>query len=283
MSLIGNKYILQNKIAEGCFGKIYKGTHQNTKKTVAIKMESKESEMTTIKHETILLNYLYRNGCRDIPFVFWYGLHNEYNCLVMTYFERSLKECAPVFFKKSEKVDRLICRMIQILENIHSYGVIHRDIKVENFMLIESDIFLIDFGMATLYIDENKHHISRNENRTMIMGTPKYISVNIHNGIEPSRRDDLMSIGYLYLFLYHGELSWQNQPFYDDSSYLPMHILHPANLQKKIQKENLLETLDNSLPIYSYLKYCSRLNFNENPNYDFLSTLFSNLFGGDGR
>lgn len=273
--IIANKYILLQKIGEGKFGIVYKGRHKKTQQFVAIKMEKKDQEMTTIKHESIILNYLYRKGCRDIPFVHWYGIYADYTCLTMTYFERTLSECREKLINEKEKINKIMYRILEIIENVHEHYVIHRDIKIDNFMILEHEIFIIDFGMATFYIDEEKEHIPYKQ-REYITGTPKYISINIHNGIEPSRRDDLISIGYLYLYLYYGNLPWSNIP----SNLIPtnvnnLHILNEKNTYIKDKKEwkNILDYAEKS-GFDKYLGYCYNLKFTEKPNYTILKNMF---------
>lgn len=273
--VIANKYILLEKIGSGKFGIVYKGFHKKTQQYVAIKMENRDQEMATIKHESIILNHLYRKGCRDIPFVLWYGVYMNYTCLAMTYFERTLNECRENLINKKEKINKIMYRILEIIENIHEHYIVHRDIKIDNFMILENEIFIIDFGMATFYIDEKNEHIPYKK-REYITGTPKYISIHIHNGIEPSRRDDLISIGYLYLYLYYGNLPWSNIPDnLEHSNYNNMHILNEKNTYIKGKKESN-NILDYALKCHcnKYFEYCYNLKFTENPNYTILKNMF---------
>jgi hypothetical protein len=275
--VIANKYILLEKIGMGKFGVVYKGIHRKTQQYVAIKMEKRDQEIATIKHETTILNHLYRKGCRDVPFVLWYGVYMDYTCLTMTYFERTLSEIKDKLVNENEKVNKIMYRILEIIENVHEQYVIHRDIKIDNFMILENEIFIIDFGLATFYIDENNEHIPYKK-REYITGTPKYISINIHNGIEPSRRDDLISIGYLYLYLYYGNLPWMNIPMNNKSSANNtnnLHILNEKNVYIKEKKEWLV--LKNTLincGCDKYMDYCYNLKYTEKPNYSILKNMF---------
>ena len=44
--------------------------------------------------------------------------------------------------------------------------------------------------------------------RQGLVGTARYASVNAHNGIELSRKDDMISMVYLILYFYKGNLPW---------------------------------------------------------------------------
>lgn len=72
---------------------------------------------------------------------------------------------------------------------MHSKQVIHRDIKPQNFVVgnghdssstIE-DIYLIDLGLAKLYMENGKH--VKYEIGKKVRGTPMYMSINILMGI----------------------------------------------------------------------------------------------------
>ena len=204
--VIHNKYIVEKRI--GQFGDVLKGYNKKTREPVAIKLELLTSTIKLLKSETNILNYLYNQGCRSIPCVYWYGAYDKYISMVMPLYECSLHEYCKTNVLTTEKISRIMLQCLQIIESIHEKYVLHRDIKPDNFMVKEGELFLIDFGFSTFYIRDEKEHIpySNNEN---IIGTPKFVSVHIHDGCEPSRRDDLISIGYIYLFLLYETLPWE--------------------------------------------------------------------------
>jgi serine/threonine protein kinase len=238
MEIIANKYILREFIGKGKFGSVYKGEKKNSESFVAIKFEAKNAEIPLLKKETRILEYLARNGLRDrVPIVFWYGLHlNESICVVMSYLgETSLSN---IDLSLEQLFDWFQCA-ISIVERIHFYGVIHRDLKPGHFMFYREKWVLIDFGFA-VFVSEEDNSEKKEKKLEHIIGTPNYISVNVHNGFIPGKKDDMISLGYIFLEKYLGGiLPWVNISDPDLQSLFPInHLSHPNNQIRKSMKES---------------------------------------------
>jgi casein kinase 1 len=285
---INHKYIIEKVIGEGAFGKIFAGYNKKNREPVAIKMSKTDSIL--IKNEATILNYLYQHGCRNIPIVFWYGIFNSYYCMVIPLYESSLFQLRSKKMFSTSAIYSIIIQSIDILEHIHKHFVIHRDIKPQNFMVREGELYLIDFGMATFFINTEKQdktcdnlnenlngNLNENDKKT-ITGSPKYISINIHQGQNNSRRDDLISFGYVILYLLFGELEWDTLPYPPENyqeNYDISHIDHFNNKHRLALKslENI-ETYCNDKNVMNYLKYCYSLKYDEEPKYSSCKEIF---------
>ena len=147
---------------------------------------------------------------------------------------------------------------------IHNKGLVHRDIKPDNFLLglnnKNKQIHIIDFGFCkTFIIDEA--HIDFKKTNNMI-GTNNFASVNAHEFNELSRRDDLESLGYMLIYFYLGHLMWND---------------YTNNDMIKIMKNNIMND-DDSIPkiILKYFEVVKGLGFKERPDYDLLINMFKN-------
>ena len=273
--ILCNKYTVDSILGNGKFGVVYKGSHVTKGDIVAIKTEPMTNRFKVLRHEVTILNYLFYNGVRNIPTVYWFGQHTGYTCLAMSHYTCDLND----YIKKkgamdNNKLGSMMIKCLSILENIHKYHILHRDIKPHNFMIKDGDIYLIDFGLSTVFIDENGDHIIK-QDLDHIIGTPKYVSYYNHCGENISRRDDLISLGYMYLYLQKGCLPWDaiqscpsNLP--QTSTAFPRNILF-TNAK---QWSDISVCSDGSIAMY--LKYCYELKYNDEPNYHILMELFVN-------
>ena len=71
--------------------------------------------------------------------------------------------------------------------------------------------------------------MSKND-QSCIIGTPKFVSVHIHDGIDASRRDDLISVAYMYMYMLGNQhIPWENiqdNELHDELIYAENHILY---------------------------------------------------------
>jgi serine/threonine protein kinase len=256
--ILAEKYSLIKQIGNGSYGYVFQGENIRTKQPVAIKMEIKEHDINMIKREAQIYQYLAPK--KGIPQVKYYGTNDKYNFMVLPLLGDSLKqpvaECRgerPITFSLDE-VLTIGKNMIDIIEYVHSKKLIHRDLKPENFLFgldPGKTLHLIDFGFCKKYIDKYDNHIMCNNGKTMV-GSINYASINIHNGLEASRRDDMESIVYILLFLLNGNVPWNNLPI-SAVKERKMRILYDTNTNPIISRLFIL---------------CRNLNFNETPNYN---------------
>lgn len=274
---VGKKYRLKRKIGSGSFGDIYLGTNMTTGEDVAVKLELTNSKHPQLARETKVYRTL--QGIVGIPFVRWYGVERDHNCMVMDLLDRDLESlfniCGRMFRLKT--VLMIADQLLNRLQSIHNKCFIHRDIKPDNFLLGRTEqtlhlVHVIDFGLAKLYKDPRTHkHIPYREGKNLT-GTARYASINTHMGIEQSRRDDLESLGYMLIYFLKGSLPWQG--------------LKAATKNQKYEKileckiNTSLESLCKGVPVEfkNYFEGVRALRFDDKPDYDFLKAQFRELF-----
>jgi hypothetical protein len=277
-TIIGKKYNIEKLLGQGKFGVVYKGRNIKSDEEVAIKTEKRDidSVYKILKYETTILTHLACNGCKNIPSVYWYGVYLEYTCLIMSYYSCNLQDYINKKSIDQNKLNMIMIKCIDILENVHKQWVLHRDIKPQNFMINDGDLYIIDFGLSAIYINENSEHVKKIDSEHII-GTPKYVSYFTHCGNTVSRRNDLISLGYMYLYLNNGELPWDNVNMIEQSqqnNISETHLTHTKNIFRRREKkwENISKIAVDC--IYNYLKYCYELEYDTKPNYYILKELF---------
>ena len=267
------KYRLQKKIGSGSFGDIYLAVNINNGEEVAVKLESQRARHPQLLYESKVYRIL--AGGVGIPRIRWFGQHErDYNVLVMDLLGPSLEDlfnfCGRRFSLKT--VLMLADQMITRVEYVQNKHFIHRDIKPDNFLMgIGKDcnkVFVVDFGLAKRYRDSRtKAHIAYRDDKNLT-GTARYASVNAHLGIEQSRRDDLESLGYVFMYFLRGSLPWQG--------------LKAATKKQKYDKisekkmSTPVEMLCKGYPgeFAMYLNYCKGLRFEDEPDYMYLRQLY---------
>lgn len=256
--IINNKYKLEEIINEGSFGIIAKGRKIRDDKIIIIKFDT--SEYNLIKHESFILNYLHSKKVHNIPNVIYYGIVETNPCLVIPYYECNLNQLNNNNNINEKQSILIVQKILNILYSIHDEYVIHRDIKPDNIMIKNNEIYIIDFGMATFYLDGDGEHIE-NKNIEDIIGSLNYCSYFVHKLNTPSRRDDILSTFYILIFLLFKKTPWENSENYiirKSKEYIN-ELLNHHTLSKYLQEfshhifniefdeKPLYETIDNLL------------------------------------
>ena len=270
---INNRFVLQKKIGYGSFGDIYSGYDSAREEEVAIKLESAKSRAAQLKYESRI--YAVLSGGTGIPNVRWFGCEKNFNIMVLDLLGPSLEDCFNYCNRRfSLKTVLMIAdALISRIEYIHAQNFLHRDIKPDNFLIgshkREHIIYAIDFGLAKRYChSRTKQHIPFAEKKSLT-GTPRYASIHNHLGMEQSRRDDLESLGYVFVyFLRGGKLPWQGLQV--KSKKMKYRRIYEVK-----QKTKLSELCAGHPPEFAdFLHYVRRLNFEDKPSYRQLKNLF---------
>ena len=260
-----HKYEIINQIQHGQFGMVHKAQHKITGNYVALKCERK-SNSNSLKNEAKIYQYLH--GIRGFPNLKWFETNSVYNFLVLDLLGPSMGQIIKNINLPMDMDDvlQLGTHMIKRVETLHSMFLVHRDIKPDNFLLDSSfnikkdkildylqndkDVYLIDFGLCKRY-DYDGRHIEPNK-ITTIVGSYNFVSLNVLNGIEPSRRDDLESCIYIMIYMCLGHLNW---------------VPNKANILEYVTIPSVFKQL---------ILYVRQLSFKTKPDYKYIYDILLN-------
>lgn len=161
---------------------------------------------------------------------------------------------------------KYLISMIEIICRVHEAGIVHRDIKPENFMLtVDKHLHIIDFGLSRFYMKGDKHVINTCDKS--IVGTMRYISTHIHDGDVYSRRDDIISIMYVAIYLVKGKLPW--------TGIMPQRgeLVSKEDLVYAKKVTTTLTELCEDIPylFQKLLDYSYSLGFEDKPDYSYMT------------
>ncbi len=275
--LADNRYTLTQLEAAGSFGELWRGIENSTSKYVAVKLERKKTNRSSLEHEYHLYKLI--GGSQGIPDVYWLGEFNQKKVMVMQLLGVDIER-----LRREQPTKRLCLKsVLQIgdsilnsLEYLHSFGFLHRDLKPENLMVgtgpEASNVYLVDFGLARPFHDENGEHVPPRHRNKDLEGTARYASINAHFGLKHySRRDDLESLGYIMIYLLRSRLPWQGltKVLVGDKKQVRNEDILQGKMSLSVA--TLCKGLDPAFE--TYMQYCRDLQYDQTPDYAHLHEL----------
>ena len=173
-------------------------------------------------------------------------------------------------------------QMLTIIQWIHSKGIVHRDLQPSNFAMGLSEnskyVYLMDFGIAKKYV-KGKDHVKFDDGADFC-GNRRFASRSALCGFRQTRRDDLESLGYILVYFLKGTLPWLylEDPKYWEAKKDAKEVFEREWFDAKY--DLLIEDLCEGLPeqFQTFFHYCQELHFKDTPDYNYLRSLFSDIF-----
>jgi len=198
------KYQIRSMLGEGAMGVVYEGFDPDIERRVAIKIL--HPHLVTEKSGGEFLERFKREAKSaarcihpNIVMVLEYGQDQDMPYIVMEFVEGSslheiIKTGRGIALQKSLSV---ISQLLKALHAAHQLGIVHRDIKSANVMILRDggSVKLADFGIA---------RVAESPELTMtgaIVGTPKYMAPEQMFGLKVDSRADLFSVAMVFLDL----------------------------------------------------------------------------------
>ncbi len=201
-------YKIESLLEKGGMSHVYLGVHPKTKEPITIKVLSPKF----LSNPEIIQRFLKEAkiiGMADHPNIVKLYSQGEWEgglYIAMEFIEgislRQYLQQTPLSLKKALEI---ILQISYALCHLHSHGVIHRDLKLENILMTKGGaIKVIDFGIAQLIQDQKRGRPLQKR----IIGTPVYMSPEQKDNPESvSYPSDIYSLGIIAYELILGKLS----------------------------------------------------------------------------
>ena len=205
---LDGRYEIQELIGIGGMAKVYRAYDTIDDRTVAIKI-LKEEFLTNeefirrFKNESKAIAIL---SHPNIVKVYDVSFGDRMQYIVMEYIDGiTLKEYIDQQHEiKWKEAVHFTVQILRALQHAHEKGIVHRDIKPQNIMLLQDGtIKVTDFGIA---------RFSRNETRTMTdkaIGSVHYIAPEQARGDITDEKADIYSVGVMLYEMLTGQLPFE--------------------------------------------------------------------------
>ena len=203
---LDGRYSIESLVGVGGMANVYRGTDVKTGNQIAVKVLKdefldNEELVRRFKNESKAISIL---SHPNIVKVYDVSVTDKLQYIVMEYVDGiTLKE----YLKQRggaltwKETVHFATQVLSALQHAHSKGIIHRDVKPQNIMLLaDGSIKMMDFGIA---------RFSRAQSQTVsdkAIGSVHYISPEQAKGERTDARTDIYSVGVMLYEMLSGRL-----------------------------------------------------------------------------
>ncbi len=203
---LDGRYLIQSLVGVGGMANVYRGIDEKTGNAIAVKVLKEEfldneELVRRFKNESKAISIL---NHPNIVKVYDVSVTDRLQYIVMEYVDGiTLKE----YLKQRggaltwKETVHFATQVLAALQHAHSKGIIHRDVKPQNIMLLaDGSIKMMDFGIA---------RFSRAQSQTVsdkAIGSVHYISPEQAKGDKTDARTDIYSVGVMLYEMLSGRL-----------------------------------------------------------------------------
>jgi serine/threonine protein kinase len=238
-NVVKGRYNVISKLGEGGMGAVYLAEQITIGRKVALKVlkgkfASEDEFIGRFRREArsaASINH------RNVVTIYDFDQANDGSLFIAMEYLPGVKLSEIVKRDGSLPSGRAIRIGLQIAEGLdaaHRAGVIHRDIKPDNVMIIEKrggdEVKLMDFGIARL-----QESVASNLTRTgVIMGTPAYMAPEQAEGTQVSEKTDIYALGIVLYEMLTGSVPFKAPT---PSAVLVKQLQEPPIPLRKVRKE----------------------------------------------
>lgn len=210
---VGRRYVIYNRLGQGGMGGVYRALDRLTGQEVALKRVTAPAEQLSFASKTktsdfrlalahefqTLASLRHPNIISVLDYGFEYGADASAR---QPYFTMDLLHNAQTILNAARflpllgKVNMLV-QTLQALAYLHRRGILHRDLKPGNVMVIGGQVRVLDFGLSV-----ERQHSHQDEDQ--VVGTLPYMAPEVLQGKDASEAADLYAIGVMAYELFAG-------------------------------------------------------------------------------
>ncbi|CAM2068341.1 Non-specific serine/threonine protein kinase [Sulfidibacter corallicola] len=220
--LVGGRYVIERVLQEGGMGRIYMAHYKHTPKKVVIKtvmMEDlgpdREYLMTRFRREAKgLLQFSHPN----IVEILDYNLEAETPYIVFEFIEGATLREYLEDYPQGLPVTVGLSFMAQLcgaLGTIHQRGIVHRDIKPTNIMVIDDPVNptvkILDFGLVFFEQVISETFKAKLTRKGQLVGTPAYMSPEQCVGRSVTHHSDIYNLGLIAFEMMTGRPAFESR------------------------------------------------------------------------